>query len=97
MLPKNDQSGIDGFIDHLVDGQETNLGDGSSITPAAMLQWEFDSGNLPPIDLVRFDGDPTKWPEFIQSFKTRVHMKHRFADSIHRLQSLQVRFVWNAW
>ena len=38
VLPKNDQSGIDGFIDHLVDGQETNLGDGSSITPAAMLQ-----------------------------------------------------------
>ena len=65
MLAKNDQSGIDDFIDHLVDGQETNLGEGSSITPAAMLLWEFESRNLPPTDLVRFDGVPTRWQEFI--------------------------------
>ena len=52
MLPKNEQFGIDEFIDHLVDDLETNLGEGSSITPAAMLLWEFESRNLPPIDLV---------------------------------------------
>ena len=52
VLPKNEQFGIDEFIDHLVDDLETNLGEGSSITPAAMLLWEFESRNLPPIDLV---------------------------------------------
>lgn len=52
VLPKNDQSGTDDFTDHLVDSQDTNLGEGSSITSAAMLQWEFESRNLSPIDLV---------------------------------------------
>ena len=90
VLPKNDQSGINDFIDHFVDGQETSLGKGSSITPPAMLQWEIESRNLPPTGLVRFDGDPTKWPEFIQSFKTRVHMKHSFTDFIRMERLISV-------
>ena len=88
VLPKNEQLAIDEFIDHLVDGQETNLREGTSITPAAMQQWEFESRNLPPIDLVRFDGDPTKWPEFIQSSKSRVHMS--FTDSIRMERLISV-------
>ena len=44
----------------MADGQEANLEKGSSITPAAVLQWELESGNLSSIDIVRFDGDPTK-------------------------------------
>ena len=66
----------------MADGQEANLEKRSSITPAAVLLWELESGNLPSVDIVRFDGDPTKWPEFIKSFKTRVYMKQSFTDSI---------------
>ena len=37
-----------------------------------------------------FDGDPTKWLELIDNFKTRVHMKVRFNDSMRmgRLHSV---------
>ena len=55
VLPKNDTNDIDDFIDHLVDGSETNPGEGSSITPAAKLKLELESRSLPPIDLVRYD------------------------------------------
>ena len=55
-----------------------------------MLEWGFESRNLPPIDLVRFDGDPTNWPEFMQSFKTGVHMKHSFTDSIRMERLISV-------
>ena len=82
VLPKNDTNDIDDFIDHLVDGSETNPGEGSSITPAAKLKLELESRSLSPIDFVQYDRVPTKWPAFIQSFKTRVHMKHSFTDSI---------------
>ena len=38
--------GTDDFIDPLVDSQETNLEEGSSITPAAVSQWKFVRRNL---------------------------------------------------
>lgn len=38
-VTKKRHKGIDEFIDHLVDGQETNIRGESNITPAAMLQW----------------------------------------------------------
>ena len=81
-VTKNDIRSIDDFIHHFTDGQETNLGEGSSFIPAAMLQWEFQSRKTIPADLVRFDWDPTKWSEFIQSFKTRVLMKYSLTDFI---------------
>ena len=33
-----------------------------------VLQQEFESRNLPPIELKRFNGDPEQWPEFIENF-----------------------------
>ena len=49
-----------------------------------ILQKDIESCGLPPIDVFRFDADPTKWPEFIDNFKTRVHVKVIFNDSMER-------------
>ena len=54
------------------------------------MQKDIESRSLPPIDVLRFDGEPSKWPEFIDNFKTRVHMKVTFNDSMRmeRLHSV---------
>ena len=54
------------------------------------MQKDIESRSLPPIDVLRFDGDPSKWPEFIDNFKTRVHMKVTFNDNMRmeRLHSI---------
>ena len=46
------------------------------------MQKDIESRSLPRIDVLRFDGNPRKWPEFIDNFKTRVHMKVTFNDSV---------------
>ena len=46
-----------------------------------LLQLEYESKCLPVRELFRFDGDPCKWPDFIQNFKNRVH-KCSFTDNI---------------
>ena len=38
-----------------------------------VLQREFESWNLPPTDLKRFDGNIKLWPEFIENFYSKVH------------------------
>ena len=54
------------------------------------MKKDFESRSTPAIDVLRFDCDPSKWPEFIDNFKTRVHMKVTFNDSIRmeRLHSV---------
>ena len=54
------------------------------------MQKDIESRSLPRIDVLRFDGNPRKWPEFIENFKTRVHMKVTFNDSVQmeRLHSV---------
>ena len=56
-----------------------------------VLKEKVESRTLPPIDLTNFDGNPSKWPEFIfiDNFKTRVPNKATFTDSfrMERLMS----------
>ena len=80
---------IDAFIDFLEEGKETVLVNSKFDTPVSkILQWEFETRNLPTIELSRFDGDPCKWPDFIQNFKLHIHDKKCFNDSI-RLERLK--------
>ncbi|XP_057291781.1 uncharacterized protein LOC130614338 [Hydractinia symbiolongicarpus] len=72
---------IDKFIDDLIEGQETIIEDANAITTARVLRWEYGSRNLPVIDLFRFDGSPNKWPEFVENFKSTVHLKVSFDDN----------------
>ena len=42
------------------------------------------------MELFRFNGDPCKWPDFIQNFKNRVHDKRSFTDDIRMERFLSV-------
>ena len=81
---------IDQFIDELIVGQDTQLPDLNTITTSTILRWEYESRNLPTIDLHRFDGTSSKWPKFIENFKTRVHMKLSFDDNTRMERHLSV-------
>ena len=66
---------IDKFNNDLIEGKETKLP--SSELPLSLhftIQQEYESHNLTPIDLHRFDGDVSKWPKFIDFYR-RVHHK----------------------
>ena len=43
-----------------------------------LLQREFETRDLPAINLMRFDGNSKQWPDFIQNFKHRVQNKISF-------------------
>ena len=53
-----------------------------NITVAPALQQELETKHLPPIDLIPFGGNPLNWPELIQNFKEKVHLKKSFSDSM---------------
>ena len=73
----------DEFTDHLVEGEETNLGiKTSSVNLHFALKQDYETRNLPPIELRRFSGNPCEWPEFIENFRTRVHLKSTFDDNL---------------
>ena len=61
-----------------------------NITVAADLQQELETRHLSPIDLITFDSNPLNWPEFIQNFKERVHLKKSFSDSMRMERLLSV-------
>ena len=75
---------IDAFIDELIEGKETVVAADSQADYSIriILQKDIEFRSLPPIDVLRVDGDPSKWPEFIDNFKTRVHMKITFNDNM---------------
>ena len=83
---------IDSFIDLLIEGDETVISAVTSenITVTAALQQELETRHLPPIDLIQFDGNPLNWPEFIQNYKERVHLKKSFSDSMRMERLLSV-------
>ena len=61
-----------------------------NVAAAAALQQELETRHLPLIDLIPFDGNPLNWPEFIQNFKERVHLKKSFSDSMRMERLLSV-------
>ena len=52
------------------------------------MQHKVDSHNLPPILLIRFDGNHSKWPEFIENIFARVHSKQTFDDNTRMIRLL---------
>jgi len=75
---------LDEFIDHLVEGQETELigPEQAQLSSLHVIRHEFESRSLPTIELTKFNGDSCQWPEFITNFKNRVHLKSTFSDDI---------------
>ena len=87
---------IASFIDTLIKGSETVINttiDQSSST-MDLLERDLESRNLLPMELLRFKQNLSHYPEFIQCFKERVHMKKTFSDSL-RMESFKIAFEWN--
>ena len=74
---------LDSFIDDLIEREESYNHPISqiSVSPTLALQQEFESFNLPSVPLIRFDGNPSRWPEFTENFFTRVYSKRIFEDN----------------
>ena len=82
---------MDSFIDELVEFEETVNSKGNDFLSAQqVLQRQFDSRNLPPIELKRFDGNPELWPEFIENFYSRVHRMASFDNNLKMDRLLSV-------
>ena len=75
---------IDKFIDELLEGYEVSLK--LDLTPALSiakaLQKEPEFLYLLSEDLLTFYQNPNKWPKFIDNFKTGVHNRVSFSNSI---------------
>ena len=70
---RNTSHSIDSFINTLIEGSETvvNTTIAQSSPTMALLERDSESCNLPPMELLRFSGHPSHWPEFIQCYKER--------------------------
>ena len=89
MLQNNEL--IHKFVDELIERKETKLR--SSELPSSLhftIQQEYESRNLPPIDLHRFDGVATKWLQLIEDFYRRVYRKITFDDNMRTTRLLSV-------
>ena len=88
----NTRTPIDSLIDKLVEGKDTLIPHVTQFfTPQEAIKEELELRNLPPVDLLRFDGNPVHWPGFIDNFYQRIHKKSLFSDSIrvdHLMNSL---------
>ena len=89
---RSTDSFIDSFIATLIERSETVINttiDQSSST-MVLLERDLESFNLPLMKLLRFNGNPSHWPEFIQCFKERVYIKKAFSDSVRMERLLSV-------
>ena len=79
----NTRTPVDSFIDNLVEGKETLIPHVTqSFTPQEAIKQELELRNLPPVDLLRFSGNPVHWPEFMDNFYHGIHKKSSFNDSL---------------
>ena len=83
---------IDRFIDDLTEGQETVIVETKTEKDSlqAVIKLDMESRILPPIELRKFFGNPREWPEFIENFKTRLHEKAVFTNSIRMERLISV-------
>ena len=74
---------VDKFIDDLVEDIETSLPQSNlQLNVDLALKEECQCRQLPPIELGRFGGNPSEWPEFISNFRNRIHENVSFNDSM---------------
>ena len=82
---------VDKFIDDLVEGVETSFkATSASMNLQLALQQEYEIRHLPAIESIRFDGSPSKWPEFIDSFHQNIHSKVTFTGNIRMMRLISL-------
>ena len=76
------------MIDDLVEAEESSFASQTriSVNLTLVLQQDVDSHNLSPISSNRFDGNPSKWPEFIEKFFAKFHSKQTFDDNARMIR-----------
>ena len=72
-IPSKQIETVDLFIDLLETILDTNSSE--NITVLSTIHQHLEAKNLPPIELLTFDGNPSCWPKFIENFKIMVHLK----------------------
>ena len=82
---------VDQFFNNLIEGLETKLPESHvNVNIHLALQQEYECQQLPPTELCHFKGNPSEWPEFISSFKNRVHNKISFNNNMRTEQLMSV-------
>ena len=88
---------MDKFIDDLVEGIETYLPKSKlNLSIRLALEQQYECRQLPPIELRRFGGNPSEWPEFISNSQNRIHEKVSFNDGM-RMERLLSAFEGINW
>ena len=84
---RNTVCSMDSFIDTLIKGSETviNTAIDQCLSTMVVIERNLEWRNLSPMELLRFNGNPSHWPEFIHVLKRESIWKEHF----------QIAFEWN--
>ena len=96
---------VDEFTDKLIEGQETIISSDvcNKFDALTFLKAEYESRNLPPIQLSKFSGDLSKWPEFIEnfsSFQNKLFRKPKNGETPQRFKRKNKKndsVYWAKW
>ena len=71
LFDRNTSCFIDSFIDTLIKGSETvtNSTVDQSLCTETLLERDLESRNLPPMEILTYNGNPSHLPAFIQCFE----------------------------
>ena len=87
---------FDSWIDNLIEFKETSLPTEMSQMSIAEALYKLEaSKDIPNIKLMKYDGNPLTYVEFIQSFKLLIHDKPHLSDDV-RMAQLRMHVIGNA-
>ena len=82
-----DDARFDSWIDKLIEFKETEIIRATQDMSMADVLYRLEaSKDIPHIELIKFDGNPLKYVEFIETFKIHVHEKHYLSDDMRMAQ-----------
>ncbi|XP_028404075.1 uncharacterized protein LOC114526747 [Dendronephthya gigantea] len=97
--PKSDLSSpesFDSWIDNLVEFEETVLSNRASEMSIAEALYKLEAcKDIPSIKLIKYDGNPLTYVEFMERFKLHIHDKPHLSDDV-RIVQLKMHLVSNA-
>ena len=87
---------FDTWIDDLVEFKETTLPDNMSQMSIAEALYKLEVGkDIPSIQLIKYDGNPLTYVEFIERFKLLIHDKPHLSDDV-RMAQLKMHLIGHA-
>ena len=87
---------FDTWIDDLVEFKETTLPDNMSQMSIAEALYKLEANkDIPSIQLIKYDGNPLTYVEFIERFKLLIHDKPHLSDDV-RMAQLKMHLIGRA-